>query len=85
MEVPPDTPDAGPQEAVGERMKGYYRCYLAVAVSLITFIVYLTSLGNGFLSWDDGDYVYLNHHIRSFNLGFFRWAFFNFYAWNWHP
>ena len=58
---------------------------IASAASLITFIVYLTSLHNGFVSWDDNLYVYDNPHIRSFNAAFFRWAFLEFHAANWHP
>ena len=61
------------------------RYYLAITVSLLTFVVYLSALRNGFLSWDDATYVYANSHIRSFNLTLFRWAFFDFYASNWHP
>jgi hypothetical protein len=60
--------------------------YLAASVSLITFLVYLKSLQNGFLGWDDGIYVVLNPYIRSMTPSFFRWAFFfDFYASNWHP
>ncbi|MFZ2197660.1 MAG: tetratricopeptide repeat protein [Thermodesulfovibrionales bacterium] len=60
--------------------------YLAASVSLITFLVYLKSLQNGFLGWDDGIYVVLNPYIRSITPSFFRWAFFfDFYASNWHP
>ena len=61
------------------------RYYLATSIALITFVVYLAALGNEFVSWDDGTYVYANSHIRSFNLTFLKWAFFDFYASNWHP
>jgi tetratricopeptide (TPR) repeat protein len=59
--------------------------YLAVSVSLITFAVYLTSLHHGFVEWDDAQYVVENPHIRSLDWSFLRWAFFDFYASNWHP
>src|SRR5512140_2292711 len=59
--------------------------YLAASVSLFTFVVYLSSLRNDFVGWDDGAYVTDNPHIRSFNVSFFKWAFFDFYASNWHP
>src|SRR5208337_1991404 len=59
--------------------------YLAGLVSLITFMVYLVSLKNEFINWDDNEYVYENPFIRSFNPAFFKWAFFNFYSGNWHP
>jgi len=58
---------------------------LAAAVSFATFAVYLRSLQNDLLAWDDNSYVIDNVHIRSLNASFFRWAFFDFYAANWHP
>jgi hypothetical protein len=63
-----------------------FKYYLAASVGIITFAVYLTALHNEFVGWwDDSVYVYENPYIRSFNVGFFRWAFLNFYASNWHP
>ncbi len=62
------------------------RYYVAVLVSLITFIIYLPSVGNLFIGeWDDNVYVFDNPHIRSVDLVFLKWAFSNFYAANWHP
>ncbi len=63
----------------------YVKYYLAGAVSLLTFAVYLPSLQNSFVEWDDNLYVYDNPNIRSFDLRFFKWAFSSFYASNWHP
>jgi tetratricopeptide (TPR) repeat protein len=59
--------------------------YSAAAISLITFLVYLGSLQNGFVNWDDPAYIYENPHIRSFDPALVRWAFLDFYASNWHP
>ena len=59
--------------------------YLAALVSLITFSVYLASLRNDFVIWDDDTYVFDNPYIRSFDLNLLKWAFFDFYAANWHP
>ena len=59
--------------------------YFAIAVSLITFALYLSGLRNEFIGWDDGTYIIENSHIRSLNAAFFKWAFFDFYASNWHP
>jgi Tfp pilus assembly protein PilF len=59
--------------------------YLAGFVSLITFAAYLTSIQNEFVQWDDGHYVFENPHIRLLNTAFFKWAFFDFHAGNWHP
>ena len=62
-----------------------FKYFLAGIVSLITFLVYLPSLRNEFLAWDDSDYVTNNPMIRSMNLDFIRTAFFEFHASNWHP
>ena len=59
--------------------------YLAAAVSLMTFLVYLRSLQNDFVDWDDGRYIFENRYIRSFDLTFIKWAFLDFYEANWHP
>ena len=60
--------------------------YLAASISLIPFFVYLSSLHNEFImSWDDDLYVLNNPFITSLNPAFFKWAFFDFYAANWHP
>jgi hypothetical protein len=59
--------------------------YLAAAVAFLTFAVYLPALQNGFVDWDDNYYVSINPHIRAFDADFFRWAFLDFYSYNWHP
>ena len=61
------------------------RLLLAAAVSLVTLAMYLPALRNGFVNWDDGEYVVYNFHIHSIGARLFRWAFFDFYASNWHP
>jgi Tfp pilus assembly protein PilF len=62
-----------------------YRYYLAALVSVITFVVYLSSLHHEFVEWDDAQYVVENLHIRSINIAFIKWAFTDFHAGNWHP
>ena len=63
-----------------------FRYYLAGFVAIITFAVYIAALQNDFIAeWDDGEYVLNNPYIRSINLAFLRWAFFDFHASNWHP
>ncbi len=59
--------------------------YLAALIALITFIVYLSSLRNDFINWDDDLYVINNIHIRSFDWNFLKWIFFDFYASYWAP
>jgi protein O-mannosyl-transferase len=66
-------------------MKRYVPYVLASSVSLITFLVYLSSLQNDFTGWDDVRYIIENPHIRSMNAAFFRWAFFDFHWGNWYP
>ncbi|CAG0994598.1 hypothetical protein MTYP_02472 [Methylophilaceae bacterium] len=53
--------------------------------ALLTFLVYLPSLGNGFVNWDDPTYVFENAYIRSLSPEFFKFAFTSFYFSNWHP
>jgi len=58
---------------------------LAALAGLAAFLVYLPALQNGFVTWDDGDYVYANDFIRRLSLEFLGWAFSAFHAANWHP
>ncbi len=58
---------------------------LAGIVSALTFLVYLASLWNDFVLWDDDRYVYENEFIRSFDRDFLKRAFLDFYSGNWHP
>jgi protein O-mannosyl-transferase len=59
--------------------------YLAALVALLTFIVYLPALRNGFIEWDDIRYIVENPDIRTFDAAFLRWAFLDFHISNWHP
>ena len=61
------------------------RRLLAAAIAVLTFVVYLPALRNGFVSWDDGVYVYNNPHIRALDTELLHWAFVGFHAGNWHP
>ncbi len=61
------------------------RYALVGTIALLTFLIYLPALRNGFIELDDAAYILDNPYIRSFNLNLFRWAFFQFYAANWHP
>ena len=69
-----------------QRMKKNKKIYLAsAALAVIAFLVYLPSLGNGFVNWDDQTYVINNPYIRSLDLAFIKWALTNIYFTNWHP
>lgn len=61
------------------------RWALPLTVALITFLVYLPALKNGFVNWDDGSYVYENYAIRTLDVAFFKWAFTNQVVGHWHP
>ena len=60
-----------------------YLC--AALIALLTFVCYLPSLRNEFVSLDDYGYVLDNWHIRSLNPEFFAWAFTDLSAGFWHP
>ncbi|MBI5888385.1 MAG: tetratricopeptide repeat protein [Deltaproteobacteria bacterium] len=57
----------------------------AVLSALITFIVYIPALWNGFVGWDDPAYVYENAAIQSINSAFFNYIFTTPVNGNWHP
>jgi tetratricopeptide (TPR) repeat protein len=57
----------------------------AFLVSLVTLLVYLPALQNGFVNWDDQLYVYKNSNIWALDVDFFKWIFSAFHASNWHP
>ena len=58
---------------------------LAALAAIFTFLVYLPSLRNGFVNWDDYQYVYDNAFIRSIDLKFLKRVFISVTASNWHP
>jgi tetratricopeptide (TPR) repeat protein len=69
-----------------ERNRNRTKTYIiAASLAVITLLVYLPVLRNGFVNWDDDRYIFENLHIRSLDAGFLRWAFLDFYASNWHP
>lgn len=53
--------------------------------ALVTFIVYLPSLMNDFVTWDDNLYIYDNEHIKSLSLDLVKWSLSDFHSGNWHP
>jgi tetratricopeptide (TPR) repeat protein len=62
---------------------GNYR--LAIFAALVVLLIYLPSLKNDFVTFDDNEYIFNNEHIQSFDAGFIKWAFTSFHAGNWHP
>lgn len=54
-------------------------------VSLVTVLVYLPTLHNDFVNWDDDEYVYENPNIQSIGMKSIKWMFTAFHSANWHP
>ncbi len=64
------------------------RLYLTaglVFAAVLTFAVYLPSLNNGFVDWDDSAYVYANANIRSLGPAFWKYALTAVTVSNWQP
>jgi Tfp pilus assembly protein PilF len=59
--------------------------YLAVSIALMTFLVYIPTLQNAFVAWDDGAYVFGNPFLKAHPLDFVRWAFSTTRTGYWHP
>ncbi|MEI6816259.1 MAG: tetratricopeptide repeat protein [Bacteroidota bacterium] len=53
-----------------------------IGILVLTFIVFLPSLMNGFIEWDDPEYTYKNPYIKDLDLAK---IFGNFYFSNYHP
>ena len=58
---------------------------IASSVAILTFIVFLPSLQNEFVNWDDKTYIYENAFIRSLDTQLLKSAFTGFHESNWHP
>lgn len=58
---------------------------IAVIIAALTFIAYLPALQNGFVNWDDQEYV--NEGLRAFPIGleYLKWVFSTPVCANWHP
>ncbi len=77
---------SGPQNLNGRReTERLTVAGVAFLCGLLSFLVYIPALGNGFINWDDPKYVYDNPLIRSMDPGFFKAVFTRPYFNNWHP
>lgn len=56
-----------------------------LVAALITALVYLPALSNGFVEWDDHVYVYENKALALGGVEFLKWAFTSVVSSNWHP
>ncbi|MEE9543930.1 MAG: hypothetical protein V3V95_09150, partial [Thermodesulfobacteriota bacterium] len=57
----------------------------AFIIAALTFVIYLPSLGNDFVLWEDNLMVYDNPNIRSLDLAFIKWAFTAIVIASWYP
>jgi tetratricopeptide (TPR) repeat protein len=58
---------------------------LALALGAVALLLYLPSLGNGFVNWDDDGYVTANPRAQRLTAENVRWALTTFHKANWHP
>jgi Tfp pilus assembly protein PilF len=59
---------------------------LAILIATSALAVYASAIHNGFVNYDDPDYVTTNRHVlQGLNRGNVVWAFTESYAANWHP
>ncbi len=59
-------------------------CLAGFFVAALTLVVFLPSLRNGFIGWDDNA-VFYNPNIRVIDLSFLKWVFTTPISYNWHP
>ncbi len=57
----------------------------ALACGLVTALVYLPALSNGFVSWDDPEVLLENLHVRRLDATSLRWMWSSFHTGNWIP
>src|SRR6266699_288591 len=59
---------------------------LAILIATSALAVYASAIHNGFVNYDDPDYVTTNRHVlQGLNRANIVWAFTQSYAANWHP
>ncbi len=58
---------------------------VAVVTAAFTYLAYLPALDNGFVPWDDPDYITDNHHIDHLDAASLRWMATTFHTGNYHP
>jgi Tfp pilus assembly protein PilF len=66
-------------------MKNKKLWLIAVIICLLSVSVYLPSLENNFVNWDDPSYVYENPNLKSPDTDFVKWAFSTSRTGYWHP
>ncbi|MGA2782101.1 MAG: tetratricopeptide repeat protein [Smithella sp.] len=67
-------------------MKKKYTYFIVIFLIVASFTAYGRILGNGFINFDDHQYITENNHIKSgINSESIKWAFTAFFYGNWHP
>ena len=67
-------------------MNKKYSYFIVIFLIVASFIAYGRILGNGFINFDDHQYITENNHIKSgINSESIKWAFTTFFYGNWHP
>jgi tetratricopeptide (TPR) repeat protein len=60
--------------------------FIALLLALVTLVIYLPALHDGFVNYDDDDYVTNNRIVKNgLTPAGIHWAFTTFHAANWHP
>ncbi len=66
--------------------QGRTRVTIAIVLATVTLLVYLPVLRNGFVNYDDPDYILNNPHVKAgLTWSGIAWAFQSTEADNWHP
>jgi len=59
---------------------------IAVVIAVLTFVLYWSAIGNGFVAYDDNEYVTANAHVKAgLSWSNVTWAFTTTDVYNWHP
>ena len=79
-------PNARPQSLPGTDPRARSARWIGAALFVLTALLFARACGNGFVNYDDPDYVTANPHVQA-GLGTAgaRWAFTAETASNWHP
>jgi tetratricopeptide (TPR) repeat protein len=64
---------------------GLRATWIGVALAAFAFALYLPSLQQGFVNWDDFYYITANPHLGRFDLAYLQWSFTTWWVLNWHP
>jgi tetratricopeptide (TPR) repeat protein len=78
--------EKGPAPAVAQEKKPESPVVICVLLGIVTCFAYFAAARNGFVDYDDGDYVSANPHVAAgLTPSSVVWAFTTGFASNWHP